>query len=225
LPPHPGQCIIGYEGPERHHNGGLAPMSRRYSRRSGLEAILLAIGLAWCYPAIVAQAVGVGQLAPYFELADLDGGRHNQTEAMGQVLLLYFLGHNASVCEEPARSLDQDLYQRYEAKGLLVFGIDCWDGSREQLNRLRQSTGVSYPLLMSGSSTAAAYNVPYNSFVLIDGRGVVRYVSAGPSASAFNLPALQTSVARLLDEANVSKEKTWGAIKTLYVPRLKRAAF
>jgi peroxiredoxin len=198
-------------------------MSNPLPRRIGPGAFLLIACMVLSYPTHCFGAIGVGQSAPDFELADLDGNHHNLSEVGGKVVLLYFVGYNASVCTDPARDLDRDLFQRYQSKGFQVFAIDCWDGSRDQVNRFRQNTDISYPVLMSGSSTASDYNLSYNSFVLIDTRGTVRYVSAGPSASAYNASALESAVARLLDEANESKEKTWGAIKTLYVPRLKRA--
>lgn len=160
--------------------------------------------------------IGVGEAAPDFDLVDLDGARHNLLGERGEVVLLYFFGHNAPVCYDPARSIEQDLMTAYESKGFTALGIDCWNGTREQVDQFRRETGVSFPLLLSGNEAGSVYDLSYNSVVVIDGRGYVRYVSAGPSPSAYSQSELRTVIERLLEEANATREATWGAIKSLY---------
>jgi peroxiredoxin len=185
-------------------------------KRGGLAFLSLLLGLAFLGVSVPARAVTVGESAPGFDLVDLNGTAHTPSEGLGGVLLLYFVGYNATVCQDPAQQLEQDLYNEYHSKGLQIFAIDCWDGSRQQVEDFKQRTGVSFPVLTSGSETASAYGLPYNSFVVIDARGIVRYVSAGPAAGAFDLPTLESAVDHLLQDANAAKEQTWGAIKSLY---------
>ncbi len=158
----------------------------------------------------------MGDAAPGFSLVDLDGRTQSLSAENGKILILYFIGYNAGVCLAPATSIQDELSTSYLEKGVDFFGIDCWNGTTEQLEHFRDQTGVHYPLLQGGRQVAAAYDLPYNSFVVIDSRGVVRYVSVGPDPSAYDPGALTTSIDQILGEANRMQEATWGAIKTLY---------
>lgn len=60
------------------------------------------------------------------------------------------------------------------------------------------------------------YEVPTNSFVLVDSAGTVRYVALGPTSASYNESAMKTAVEDALREANSTKTSTWGLIKTLY---------
>ncbi len=101
-----------------------------------------------------------------------------------------------------------------------MLGIEGWNGTNEQVRRFADDTGVTFPLLLGGRDCASDFGVSYHSFVLIDARGIVRYVSAGPDASAFDLPAIESSVMTLLEEANAVTDRTWGQIKSLYGRKL-----
>jgi peroxiredoxin len=163
-----------------------------------------------------ARAVTVGDPAPGFSLVDLDGRTQSLFAESGKILLLDFIGYSAGVCVAPATSIQNDLYPAYKSRGVDFFAIDCWDGTSDQVQHFRDQTGVYYPVLQGGRQMAAAYDLSYNSFVVIDTRGMVRYVSAGPDPSAYDPTALTQTLDNLLGEANDLKDATWGAIKTLY---------
>ena len=199
-----------------HDSSLRAPRLRLYSRLAVLTALSLLLALASGLPAAAAPAVQDGDAAPPFSLMSSDGGSWSLGDHRGKIVLLFFLGHNAAVCIDAARDVEFGLHQMYGSQGLDVVGIDCWDGTTEQVRLFAAATGVSFPLLFNGGSVASAYDLSYHSFVLVDGHGIVREVHAGPDASAFNLSGLQQSVQTLLQEANAAQDATWGAIKALY---------
>jgi peroxiredoxin len=151
---------------------------------------------------------------------DLDGRSWSLSDQTGKIALLFFFGHNATVCEESAPRIQSSVQDRYATRGLLVLGIECWNGTREQVQRFAEHTSVDYPLLLGGRDVASDFGLSYHSFVLVDGRGIVRYVNAGPDDAALDLPGLESAISTLLEEANEAVTSTWGQIKTLYGRKL-----
>jgi len=175
------------------------------------------LGLSLLFPCL-SQAVRVGDQAPDFALLDLDGVPHSLAEMPGKVVVLYFLGHNAAACREPALALQTSL-ARFENRGVRILGIECWNGSAEQTRQFRSQSGVSFPILLAGQAVAQTYDLAYNSYVVVDGKGFVRYVHAGPDATAFSLSELERVVEASIEDAAAVTNATWGVIKALYDPR------
>ena len=163
-----------------------------------------------------ACAITVGDAAPGFSLYDLDGSTHSLSSEAGRIVLLYFLGYNATVCVDAAGGIDRDLYGQYSSRGVDFFGIDCWDGTTDEVEQFRGMSGVRYPILQAGLGVASDYSVSYNSIVIVDAHGVVRYVADGPDPSAYSSSAISSVLDQLMGEANRTQEATWGVIKTLY---------
>jgi peroxiredoxin len=163
-----------------------------------------------------ATAVQIGDYAPDFNLVDLNGQAHALSDESGKIVLLCFLGYNADVCASSIRQVQTSLADWYSDRGLSVIGVDCWNGTGEQVSQFAGDNGIAFPLLLGGRDCASNYGLPYHSFVLIDGGGVVREIWQGPDASAFDLSAIQARIDVLLAEANAVDDKTWGRIKSLY---------
>jgi peroxiredoxin len=164
----------------------------------------------------MASAIGVGDRAPDFTLSDQNGVSHSLSASAGKVRLIYFLGHSALVCAESARQIESDFQSPYATKGLVVLGLDCWDGTEQQLRDFAAANGVSYALLGSAGATAHQYDVSYHSFVVIDTGGVVRLVIQGPDPSTYDRDRIEKTVRTLLQSPSATEEQTWGAIKALF---------
>jgi peroxiredoxin len=182
------------------------------SRICALPAVLALI----CLLPHPASAIAVGDPAPNFILTDQNGASYSLSGNAGSVRLIYFFGHSAQVCAETARQIDSDFESGYGAKGLVVLGLECWDGTEQQLRDFATANGVSYPLLGNAGATARQYDVPYHSFVVLDTGGVVRLVIQGPDASAYDRDRVETTVRSLLQNPSATEEQTWGAIKALF---------
>jgi peroxiredoxin len=176
---------------------------------------LAAIALVCLLPG-PASAISVGDRAPDFVLSDQNGASHSLSGDAGKVRLVNFFGYSAPVCAETSRQLESDFNSAYGAKGLVVLGLDCWDGTTQQLRDFASANGVSYTLLGGAGDTASLYGVSYNSFVVIDREGVVRLVLQGPDASAYDHDRIEKTVKSLLQDPAALEEQTWGAIKALF---------
>ncbi len=165
--------------------------------------------------AVTSGAVQVGDRAPDFSLYDLDYQVRKLSDFRGNAVVLYFLGHNAAVCLESARIL-QDMYSRYRTDGVKVIGIDCWDGTLDDVRYFRDMTGADYVILLGGSSVARVYDLSYNSTLVLNRRGFVRYLAPGPDDSAFDPDAIEMAILAALEEQEEDVETTWGVIKSLY---------
>lgn len=83
----------------------------------------------------------------------------------------------------------------------MVLGVDVWDGSAQQLDAMyRRQTGVSYPLLLAGSSVGKAYGLINDHYVLVDRHGVVRLRSTGFIGNLLETGRLRKALAAVLAE-------------------------
>ncbi|MBI1798972.1 MAG: T9SS type A sorting domain-containing protein [Candidatus Eisenbacteria bacterium] len=104
-------------------------------------------------------------------------------------------------------SVEQDISQYYEARypGLVrVLGPDLWNGTSSQLTTFQQVTGVTFPLLLQGGSSAggdlATLYGPYDNYVVINPRGIVRYHAAltWPHGNRYHLAEIRGSIDSLV---------------------------
>jgi peroxiredoxin len=80
-------------------------MPRRFALRALPLALAAALALPACAPAAdVAAAVAVGQQAPDFTLADLDGGQHSLADYRGKVVVLEWINPNCPVSRRHAEA-------------------------------------------------------------------------------------------------------------------------
>jgi len=180
-------------------------------RLLGVAAIGLALGFGTPAPAVT-----VGDSAPDFSLSDTGGRSWSLSSLSGRVVVLFFLGYNAEVCLSSGPDVESGLRAHFADRGVQVLGIDCWNGTADQARRFAEQSGAEYPILMNGSGCGTDYDLPYHSFVVVDGRGIVRLVRIGPDSSAFDLATIQAAVEQVLGEASTTTTDTWGAIKALY---------
>jgi peroxiredoxin len=177
---------------------------------------MLIVGLGLAVAAGPAPAVVVGDPAPAFSLSDLDSQSHSLSAYNSHPVLLMFFDCDDATSISVAPLVQSSFYEGYAARGLIVLGIECKGGTSEQVESFSNDTGALFPLLLQGGPTRMVYDVPTNSFVLVDSGGTVRYVGLGPTSAGYNESAMKTAVEDALREANSTKASTWGLIKTLY---------
>ena len=161
-------------------------------------------------------AIEVGDTAPEFHLADLDGLVHSLSGYAPNPVLLHFLECDAQTSIALAPLVQSDIYEVYVPDGLRMLGIECSGGGHEQVGNFRNQTGVRFPLLLNGEAAREEYELEAPSFVLVGGGGTVRYVSAGAGIDAYDRGSLSNAIEESLRESNDTKEATWGLIKSLY---------
>jgi peroxiredoxin len=176
-----------------------------------LLSLLTLMGLA--APAL---AVEVGDVAPDFALYDVESVRHSLAAYNAHPVLLIFFGHEDPTSIMLAPQIQSAFEDPYESRGLVVLGVECAGGTREQVESFSDETGALYTLLLDGGDARALYDLPVNSFVLIDTSSTVRYLSLGPGPEGYDEADMRLAVERALREANTTKTATWGLIKNLY---------
>ena len=149
-------------------------------------AVLLAASLAAVEPA--GAEVVEGEAAPAFTKNQLDTPSFGQTTPLslsdyaGKVVILFLLGHDCPVCLGDAPSVQDDLWEYYQAThpdDVRLVGIDLYNGTPAQLRNFKNQTGATYPLLLLGA-TATGGNVQTlygerDNYVIIDQNGIVRH--------------------------------------------------
>lgn len=182
--------------------------------RIGLGSLVVAIFMALAAPALA--TIGVGEAAPDFILYDLEEMPHQLSSFATHPVLILFLGCQDDASRTVASQIQSDIYDSYASRGLFIRGIECMRGNAAALRRFRTESGAQFPLLLNGEGVMASYDVPVNTIVLINGEGLVSYISLGPGIDAYEEGALRNAVDEVLREANDVKAMTWGLIRNLY---------
>ena len=150
-------------------------------------AALLIVVLATPAAAIVVP----GDVAPDFTKNQLDSPSFGQVtprtlaDYAGKVIVFFLLGYGCPFCDAAAESVEADIVDYYEANfpgQVQVVGVDLWDGTAVELRGFRDVNGITFPLLLNGSSaTGGNFSTlygTYDNFVVVNKQGIVRYHAA-----------------------------------------------
>ncbi len=150
----------------------------------------------------ITQGTQVGNLAPGFQLNNLEGKPFSLSDFRGKPVLLNFWATWCPFCQAE-RPLIQQIYDEWQNKGVIVLTVDII-GSRatetpENLASFMQNNKYSFPVLLDiNREVTKSYNIkstPTN--FLIDKDGVIRKVRVGAFPSK---AALEESLSQLLSE-------------------------
>ncbi len=137
------------------------------------------------------QGTQVGNLAPDFQLNDLDGKPVSLSALRGQPILLNFWATWCPFCRAE-RPLIQEVYDEWQSKGLIVLTVDIIGSTPSEtpsnLADFMKNNKYSFPVLLDvNREVTKSYGIkatPTN--FLIDKDGIIREVKIGsfPSKSA-----------------------------------------
>ncbi len=143
-----------------------------------------------------ASPTAVGQPAPDFALADLDGNPVSLADLRGRPVIVNFWASWCAPCVEEFPLL-RDAAARHADDGLAVVGI-VWDDRSEAARSFMERHGGTWPAAMDpGGAVALAYGVygpPETYFIGRDGNIVARQIGQFTAAS------LEDKVAAIIDE-------------------------
>ena len=148
-----------------------------------LTLVLLISGCGGEPESSVAQ---VGELAPGFQLQDLDGQSVVLGNFRDKPLLLNFWATWCPPCRSEMPYIQQ-VYDEWPDKGLVVLAINVGESSAK-VKEFMQSYGLSFPVLLDTTEEVARiYNIggiPTTFF--IDGDGIIqaKIIGAFPSKAA-----------------------------------------
>ncbi len=139
----------------------------------------------------------ISAMAPAFELKSHTGNTVKLSDFKNKVVVLFFFGNSCPSCKAAAPSVQTMIQNTFGSNAsFMLLGIDQWDGNASSVESFRKSTGVTFPLLLMGSSTAKAYSTTYDRLVVIDKNGNIMF--SGTQGAANDLAAVKAKVEALL---------------------------
>ena len=100
--------------------------------------------------------LGVGDPAPDWSLSDPTGRVHSLSGYRGKVVVLDFWATWCGPCIRAMPGL-QSLHEKYNGRGVMVFGVNTWEESNP--TEFMKRGGYTYGLLLKGEGAALAYRV------------------------------------------------------------------
>jgi peroxiredoxin len=148
-------------------------------------------------PAVVTPPVASGTTAPEFSLTSLSSSTVKLSDSKNKVVVLFFFGNSCPSCRAAAPSVNSQLNTPYASRGdFQMYGIDQWDGNAASVQNFQTVTGVSFPLLLMGSSVAASYKTTYDRIVVIDKTGKIMF--SGTQNASSDIVAAKAKIDALL---------------------------
>ena len=134
-------------------------------------------------PSSPTQGTKIGNLAPDFQLQDLEGKPVSLSDLRGKPIMLNFWATSCYPCvfEMP---YFQEVYEEWSAKGLVLLAVNI-DGTSSQVTEFSDSLHLSFPMLLGAKTNVPGkYNIRYiPSTFFIDKDGILQSVKVGPFTS------------------------------------------
>jgi len=133
-----------------------------------------------------AATLQTGAPAPAFQLNSNAGKPLALADFRGQIVLLNFWASWCGPCRQEMPILEQ-LNRQYHGKGVTLLGVNVEPDSAAAVQWLK-ATPVTFPILFdTDSKVSSLYEVAgMPNTVIIDRKGLVRYIHRGYSAGAEN---------------------------------------
>ena len=129
------------------------------------------------------QAPQVGNLAPDFQLSNLEGQSISLSDFRGSPVLINFWATWCPPCREEMPFI-QEIYEEWLDKRLVLLAVDIGE-SPDTVESFMQSYNLSFPVLLdTNQDVALEYNIRYiPTTFLIDEDGIIQVVKVGAFSS------------------------------------------
>ncbi|MCW3804375.1 TlpA family protein disulfide reductase [Plebeiibacterium marinum] len=145
--------------------------------------------------------VKVGDKAPEFSLKLDDGQDFKLSDYKGKVVMLQFTASWCGVCIKEMPFIESEIWQVNKDKDFVVIGVDR-DEPVEKLNKLREKTGITYPLALDpGADVFGQYALKEAGVtrnVIIGKDGNIKYLTRLFNREEFD--AMKEKIEELLAE-------------------------
>jgi cytochrome c biogenesis protein CcmG, thiol:disulfide interchange protein DsbE len=148
-----------------------------------------------------ALAAGKHPPAPLFTLSRLDGpGRLSLASLRGKAVVVNFWASWCAPCKSELPVLEKS-WQQYRNQGLVVLGVDAWDGTSDA-KRFARKYGITYPIVHDApGSVVDRYGVtgfPETFFVDRSGKLVGAHISGSILSTREITAQYEASIRRAL---------------------------
>lgn len=151
--------------------------AKKRQRRYIIRAVVLAILLAAVIFAITSKktekVLEIGDMAPDFEVVDLEGNKHRLSDYKGEGVFLNFWGSWCGPCKTEMPFMENQS-KEFADKGVHILALNIKD-TRLKAETFRDQYKLTFPIAQDkDESIRRAYNViPLPTTVLIDPDGVI----------------------------------------------------
>ena len=148
---------------------------------SAVLLIILAAFITGCSERSVSEdpSQNVGQPAPDFTLTSLENQQLTLSEMEGKVVYLFFFGVNCPHCRDNGPVTENVIYQEFkDNNNFVALGLDTWNTSAASVNNFKNTTGISYTLLLNARQSLVDYYgnaSDYDRSVVIAADGTIAY--------------------------------------------------
>ena len=135
--------------------------------------------------------------APQFTLTSLAGSQVSLSAHENKVVVLFFFGNNCPTCKSAGSDIESMLSMPYETNSkYAILGIDQWNGNTAAVQSFKTASGITFPLLLNGADTAAAYETTYDRLIVLNKAGEVAF--KGTQNAGNDVSAVKSKVTELL---------------------------
>ena len=121
--------------------------------------------------------------APNFTHTSLDGTQVSLTDFQGKVVYLFFYGAGCPHCRTNGPVTETRINREFSSNpNFIALGLDTWNQSSTDNISFRNTTGITYPLLLNARQTLVDYygsSSAYYRSVVIDPNGIIVYQGNG----------------------------------------------
>jgi peroxiredoxin len=139
-----------------------------------IKKVLIVLLLVFIgFTSLVGQEVG--DKAPDFTFTSFNGEEFNLADQYGKVVFVFLVGYGCPYCIQNAPYIETEIYQKYKSNdNFVAIAIDLWDGSNSGIENFINSSGITFPILVNGSSLKETYDTSYDKLLVIDAEGIIR---------------------------------------------------
>jgi peroxiredoxin len=125
------------------------------------------------------KALAIGDMAPDFELVDLNGEVHRLSDYRGQGVFLNFWGTWCEPCKKEMPAMDRQ-YTKYKEEGVHILAVNIAQ-SKFEVQKFVDNYHLTFPVMIDETkSVMEAYNiVPLPTTILISPEGKVERIITG----------------------------------------------
>ncbi len=143
--------------------------------QEGVLALLL-LGLVFAWQ--TRNLVSSGELAPAFELRDLQGKVWRSEDLRGKPTVLHFWAPWCGVCAQDAGTFSS--LARSQGDQVNVISVALAFEQREEVERFVRENGVDYPVLLGNDALMRAFRVDsFPTTYFLSGEGRIRRAAVG----------------------------------------------